>query len=139
MKLSEIKGERAIECIADIIEPIISISQDKAALDLFRGIGSGGAEHTAASLGRAVPALLRSHKREVIAVLAAIEGISAEQYVKKTDLVTMIKSLTELVTDDVFIELFTSAQSGANSLGSAPSNIESPDHGTEAQPNLSDT
>lgn len=114
MKLSNIKGERAIEVIADIVEPVISIAGDKEALELFRG------PQTAETLSKNIPALLRSHKREVIAIFAAIEGVPADEYAAETDVIKLLKSLTELVTDEVFLELFTSAQPDVKQSGPAP-------------------
>ena len=37
MKLSELKGERAVEVIADLIAPITNIAEDQSNLQLFRG------------------------------------------------------------------------------------------------------
>ena len=70
-------------------------------------------------LKKNVPHLLKAHKPEMIAIMAAIEGISAAEYEAKLNLVNFIKDFTELLTDDAFIALFTSAQSGKPS-GSAP-------------------
>ena len=36
MRLSDIKGERTLDVIAEIIEPIANIAEDEAAAELFR-------------------------------------------------------------------------------------------------------
>ena len=72
-----------------------------------------------------LPHLLKSHKEDIIAILAAIEGISAEAYAEKLDLVKLTKDFTELLTDEAFTRLFISAQSGTPS-GSAPESTTAP-------------
>ena len=57
--------------------------------------------------------------------LAAIEGVSPEQYQGVLNLVKLFKDATDLLTDEAFAELFISAQ-GETSSGSAPENTEAP-------------
>ena len=122
MKLSEIKGARTFDVIAEIIEPIASIAEDKELAELFKREkapeGVNPRDIAVKRLKKNVPHLLKAHKPEMIAIMAAIEGISAAEYETKLNLVNFIKDFTELLTDDAFIALFTSAQSGKTS-GSA--------------------
>ena len=115
MKLSEIKGERTIEVIADIIEPVAEIAGDPVAAELFtkKALPEGmtPAAFALQRIKKAVPALLKGHKASIIAIMATLEGVSAEEYAAKLDLVRLVRDLTELLSDDAFSALFTSAQS----------------------------
>lgn len=72
---------------------------------------------------KALPALLKGHKGDIIAILASIEGVSVERYTGALNLVKLMRDATELLTDEAFTALFLSAQS-ENSSGSAQENTE---------------
>lgn len=120
MKLSEIKGARTFDVIADIIEPIANIAEDSG--ELFkREKAPEGVDPRSIILKRLkanVPKLLKKHKADMIAIMAAIEGVSAAEYEASLNLAKLTKDCTELLTDEAFIALFTSAQTESNS-GSA--------------------
>lgn len=120
MKLSEIKGARTFDVIADIIEPIANIAEDSG--ELFkREKAPEGVDPRSIILKRLkanVPKLLKTHKADMIAIMAAIEGVSAAEYEASLNLAKLTKDCTELLTDEAFIALFTSAQTESNS-GSA--------------------
>lgn len=130
MKLSEIRGERVFDVIADLIDPIANIAADPMAADLFtRKPVPEGMTAKAFVLQRVrenAPALLKGRKGDVIAILSAIEGERAEDYAACLDLVKLTRDLAELLTDDAFRELFTSAQSETGS-GSARETTEAPE------------
>lgn len=125
MKLSDIKGERTLDVIADIIDPIANIAEDEAASALFhRGKVPGGMTARKFLLQRvrkAIPALLKGHKNDIITILSVIEGTTAEEYTASLDLVKLTKDAIDLITDEAFTTLFISAQTGGSS-GSAPEN-----------------
>ena len=127
MRLSDIKGDRVFDVIADIIDPIANIASDETASALFkREKLPEGMTAKAFLLGRArkaVPALLKGHKGDIITVLATIEGVSDDNYRASLTLAKLMQDTSELLTDEAFGELFISAQSG-NSSGSAQENIE---------------
>ena len=129
MRLSDIKGDRTLDVIADIIDPIANIAEDSAAAALFRREklpeGETPKGFMLHRVRKHLPHLLKSHKEDIIAILAAIEGISAEAYAEKLDLVKLTKDFTELLTDEAFTQLFISAQSGMPS-GSAPESTTAP-------------
>ena len=122
MRLSDIKGDRVFDVIADIIDPIANIASDEAASALFkREKLPGGMTAKGFLLERArkaVPALLKGHKSDIITVLATIEGVSADDYRASLTLAKLMQDTAELLTDEAFGELFISAQSGTSS-GSA--------------------
>lgn len=127
MRLSDIKGERVFDVIADIIDPIANIATDEAASALFRREklqeGESARSSILSRVRKSVPALLKGHKNDVIAILSAIGGTTASEYKSTLTLAKLIQDATELLTDEAFGELFTSAQSG-NSSGSAKVNTE---------------
>lgn len=125
MRLSDVKGERTLEVIADIIEPIANIAEDEAAAELFQRKqlpeGVSVKKFLLDRARKAVPALLKGHKADIIAILSAIDGVEPEAYRGTLNLVKLIKDCTDLLTDEAFGQLFISAQSEASS-GSAPEN-----------------
>ena len=127
MRLSDIHGERVFDVIADIIDPIANIATDEAASALVRREklqeGESARSSILSRVRKAVPALLKGHKNDVIAILATIGGTTANEYKSTLTLAKLIQDATELLTDEAFGEFFTSAQSG-NSSGSAKVNTE---------------
>ena len=130
MKLSDIKGERTLDVIADIIDPIANIAEDEAASNLFRKErlpeGTTKKSFLLQRARKAVPALLKGHKGDIIAILSTIEGTTKEEYMASLNLVKLAKDAIDLLTDEAFTTLFISAQSGTSS-GSAPESTEAPE------------
>ena len=125
MKLSDIQGERVFDVIADIIDPIANIAEDDAASALFKREklpeGMTVKQFATQRARKALPALLKRHKDDIISILAAIDGVSTDAYKGALNLVKLMRDAAELLTDDAFTELFLSAQS-ENSSGSAQEN-----------------
>ena len=115
MKLSEIKGERTIEVVADLIEPIAVISQNQNARELFTRktvpTGMTSTEFFLQRVRASLPALLKECKDEIITVLATVKGVSAEEYASELNLATLIADVMELVSDQEFLSFFSSAVS----------------------------
>ena len=108
MKLSEIKGDRAVEVIADLIEPIANIASDKECADLFDVKPVKGEDKKVTSrkhLVKKVPMLLKSHKRDVIQIIATLDGKSVDDM----NMFSIAAALIGFVKDEALIELFTSA------------------------------
>lgn len=129
MRLSDVKGERTLEVIADLIEPICNIAEDENAAAMFRKEklpeGMTARKFLLQRAKKSAPALLKDHKEDVISILATIEGTAPEEYAKSLNLVKLLKDTIELLTDETFAALFISAQSGDTS-GSAQANTEAP-------------
>jgi hypothetical protein len=130
MKLSDIRGDRVFDVIADIIDPIANIAEDEKAATMFQREklpeGMTVKQFAMQRARKALPALLKGHKADIIAILAAIEGVSADAYKGALNLVKLTRDTVELLTDDAFTALFLSAQS-ENSSGSAQENTEEAD------------
>lgn len=129
MRLSDIKGERTLEVIADIIDPIANIAEDEEASALFKREklpeGMTAKKFLLQRARKSAPALLKGHKEDIISILAAIEGTTPDEYAGALNLVKLIKDTVDLLTDEAFGALFISAQSGDTS-GSAQANTEAP-------------
>lgn len=130
MKLSEIKGERTLDVIADIIDPIANIAEDEEASNLFRKErlpeGTTKKSFLLQRARKAVPALLKGHKSDIISILSTIDGTTPEEYTASLNLVKLTKDAIDLITDEAFMTLFISAQSGTSS-GSAPESTKAPE------------
>lgn len=126
MKLSEIQGDRTLDVVADLIEPIANIAEAGIAADLFKREklpdGETAKGFLAKRIKKALPKLLKEHKKDLISIMAALDGTSAVEYSASLNMVKLMGDVIDLLTDDVFIGLFSSAQIG-NSSGSAPASM----------------
>lgn len=108
MKLAELKGERAIEVIADLITPIANIATDQDNLQLFKvkkQDGETDRESAIRDLTEKVPVLLKSHKKDILAILCAVNGSNPEEL----SLLDIFHGTAELINDQDFMSLFLSA------------------------------
>jgi hypothetical protein len=94
-KLSEIKGEEALDVLAEIIEPAAEIFTDEAVKKALTE-GKNKLE--------AVKVVLKNHKKAVIAVMAALEGVAAEEY--QPQLLALPAMLLEVLNDPELQKLF---------------------------------
>ena len=108
MKLSEIKGERAIEVIAELIDPIVEIASSGKIQNLFPIVPNEGETPNEAAM-RAIktniPELLKFHKKEVAKTIGILENTEPENL----SLAMIAKGLVDMVSDKSFVELFSSA------------------------------
>lgn len=130
MRLSDVKGERTLDVVADIIDPIANIAEDEVASELFTRKklpeGMTPQKFLLQRARKAVPPLLKGHKKDVITILSTIEGTSPKAYTGALNLAKLFKDCVELLTDEAFEELFISAQNETTS-GSAPESTEAPE------------
>lgn len=120
MRLSDIKGERAIDVIADLIAPITILATDKEIKTMFfvkpaKKDKSGKVDietvkkKLMTNIQTKLPSLLKQHKNEIFAVLSVLEGVSFEKYVETVKLPKLVKDIIECATDPELQSLFTSA------------------------------
>lgn len=111
MKLSDIKGDRVFDVIADIIDPICNIASDKNASDLFRREtppdGMDARDFAAMKVRKAVPALMRGHKADLVAIFAAINGVTPKEYAETVTMASLLKDVTEMLTDSELMAFFS--------------------------------
>lgn len=122
MRLSDVRGERTFDVIADCIGPVANIAGDPTASRLFKRErlpeGKTTTEFMLEKLEESLPALMKDHKKDVIAILSSIEGVSRKKYTESLTMTKLINDCLELLTDEAFLELFTSAQSGTGGSSS---------------------
>ena len=115
-KLSEIRGEDALDILADLIEPASEFGTDKLFAELVRKNDKTGAVRQA----------IKGHKKAVLTIMAILEGEDPKTY--QPSLLRLPTMLIELFNDPELIALFTSGQT-VTSSGSATENTE----GTEQE------
>ena len=118
MKLSEIKGERALDVIADLIDPVGRLLQD----DQFKEI----AQDKKRPRTDTIKYLLKEHKKTVIEILAVINGEDPKTY--EPSLLSLPMMLMDLI-DDPDVAILFGLQGQTTELASTGPATES----TEAQ------
>lgn len=116
MKLSDIKGDRVLDVIADVIDPIANMVQDKDVAAMFERKavpeGMDARDFFAKRMRKGMPILLKGHKADIIAIMAAIEGVTPEQYATSLDLPKLFTDVMELLTDNAFLDFLSSSGTG---------------------------
>ena len=110
MKLGELKGERAIEVIADLIAPITNIAEDQQNLKLFRAEKKEGEtdhEMGVRDFKEKIPNLLKTHKKDVLQILCTLTDSKPEDM----SMIDIMRGTIEIANDQDFISLFLSAVS----------------------------
>lgn len=113
MKLSEIKGDNALDVLADLIDPVCEILVDK---DIETAYNSGDRM-------RAIKLGLKKHKRAVTTILALLNEEDPKTY--KPALLMLPKMLMDVLNDEELMGLFSSqTQTEKTSFGDATENTE---------------
>jgi electron transfer flavoprotein alpha subunit len=111
MKLSEVKGERTFEVIADLVEPIANLAEDKAVMAFFEKKqcpkGKTAREFTIERIRKALPALMRDHKDDIVLILSTIEGVTTEEYTSNLNMAKLMGDVYSLVTDEEFLSFLS--------------------------------
>ena len=97
MKISDYKGEDAIDILADILEPASKIIGDREVSNLVA---------KDANKISIVKYILKEHKRSIIEILAAIDRKSYEEYAESMNLLTLPVKVIELINDKELADFF---------------------------------
>lgn len=112
MRLSDFKGEEALDVLADIIEPITAIISDSEVQELAKKKGTKPVEY--------IKPMIKNHKAELISVLARLDCKTEEEYKENLSLVTLPMQVLELINDPEVQNLFHSqGESKVTSLASS--------------------
>ena len=95
-KLSEYRGEQALDLLADLIEPCADIFSDKE----FRSLATNKESLKAAVY------VLRNKKNSALSVLATLNETTVDKY--DGTLQDMVETLAEALKDPMLKEFFTS-------------------------------
>lgn len=96
MKLSDIKGEQALTAMADLIDPIAEIAQNKILVGLIRG----------KNYAEAVKLGLKKHQKAILTILAILNQQDVDTY--EPSLAEIPKMLLDLFNDKELLDLFQS-------------------------------
>lgn len=96
-KISEYKNEEALDLLADIIEPAAKIFADKEIAKFMHG-----SQRLAA-----VSAAIKGHKKEVLEILARLNGVPVEEYV--CNIFSLPSTLLEVLNDEELLNFFTAS------------------------------
>lgn len=113
-KLSDIKGEDALDVLADILDPATEIMTDNDVVMMAR----------AGENIRAVSTAIKNHKRAVIQILAILDGEDPDEY--RPPLMAIPIKLLEVFNDPDMVQVFSLQGQTANEKlsGSAMENTE---------------
>lgn len=100
IKITDIKGEEAIEVLADVIEPLTAIFADKEMLKLANGDGATAIKY--------ISVALKNHKAEVLQIMARLENKPLEEYKKEVNILTLPMQLLTIANDESVKALFNS-------------------------------
>lgn len=130
MKLSEIKGDRTLDVVAELIDPIATIAEDDAVRALIKREkapkGTDPTKFLIQRLKKGIPGLIKGHKAELVAILSTINGVTPEEYTQTLGILTLTRDVWDLINDTEFLGLFTPAQSDGKQSGSAQESTEAP-------------
>lgn len=99
MKLSDYKGEEALDKLVDLLEPVIEITSDKEIAALAK---------EKPPVFKIVRLAIKNHKKQVIEILAILDGEDPKTYAEKVNLFTLPIKLLEVLNDPELMSLFTS-------------------------------
>ena len=118
MRLSDFKGEAALDVLADIIEPLANILADKEIQALSK-------KENTPVIAMVKPAI-KNHKKDLIEILARLDEKPVDEYEKTMSLLTLPKQVLELLNDPEVQSLFQSqGQITQNSFADSTSAMES--------------
>ena len=117
MKLSDIRGEEALDVLAELVDPAVEIMADEEIAEIVRS--------KQPKIGLVKP-ILKNHKKSLIQIFAALEREDPEEYVKNMNILTLPSMLIDLLNDPAIVELFSSQgqKMEDESSGSATENTE---------------
>lgn len=120
MKISDFKGEKAIDFIGDIIEPAAKIFSDEVVRGLFAPEKNGEKKSKAAIAKH----ICKEYSTEVIEVLAAMNEVSPDEY--NGNPITVLTQVFEILNDPDLMSVFISSEQKTEkkSSGSAAESSE---------------
>lgn len=113
--LSDYKNEEALDLLVEILEPCTELLSDEATLKLLYSKGKRM---------DGVKLMIQNHKRAVIKILAALDGVPASEY--ECGFFVLPTRIIEVLNDKELLSFFTEQQnqSSASASGSATESTE---------------
>lgn len=94
-KLSEIKGEEALDVMAEILTPIVDIVQDE---EVRKGFDT--------NVAKCVAIALKKHKEAIIDIFVTINGKSKEETLSEIDLLSLPSYMIQVLNEPQVQALF---------------------------------
>lgn len=118
MRISDIKGEAALDAFADMLDPAMEIMTDPAISAAYKN-----PETTRAQL---VGLIVKGHKKAVITIMAILDGKDPETYADEINIFTVPAKLMEIINDPEMKSLFPlqAQQKTSESFGPATVNTQ---------------
>lgn len=98
MKISEYKGEQALDLLDAIIEPATEIIADTEVHSLLQN----------SNILKTARYCLKNHRQAVIEIMSALDGVSAEEYLANCSVLTLPLKVVEILNDKELLEVFRS-------------------------------
>lgn len=98
MKLSELKGEEALDALCDLIDPTVEIFADSEILETYK---------TKPKIVL-VKTLIKKHKKNIIEILAILNKKTPEEYEKTMSISSLIKEMLDVANDKELTDFFSS-------------------------------
>ena len=89
MKITDFKGEEALDLLVNIMEPVTIIFADKAVRDAYKSQPKL----------LLVKTVVKSHKAELLEIMAMLNGMSADEYKAVITIPGLIRQMLELIND----------------------------------------
>lgn len=116
-RLKDIKGDRALDIMADILDPVTEIFADEHVAEMYRA----GVNRI-----KLVQYVIKEHKENVITILAMLDDEDPKTY--EVNLLTLPLKVAEVINDPDLNLLFTLQGQEAQALsGSATENTKGTD------------
>ena len=110
MKLSEIKGEKALEVMADLLDPLAEIISDEEIKAVYED-----KDKTYLDVAKLA---IKSHTKALTAILALLDGENPETY--EVSLLSLPKKVMEVMNDPDLKDLFQSQAMTTKGVSSLP-------------------
>lgn len=104
MKISDFKGEKAIDFIGDIIEPAAKIFSDDVVRSLFTP-EKNGEKKTKSAIAKHI---CKEYSTEVVEILAAMNEVSPEEY--NGNPIAVFAQVFEILNDPDLMSVFISPE-----------------------------
>lgn len=104
LRLSDVKGERVFDVIAEIIDPIAEIAGDEQVTAPFNATMSR--EEFVQALRTSVPRLVGAHRDALCTILGSIQGVTKDEYLSTLTMQKLITDVYEVLTDDELMGFF---------------------------------
>lgn len=95
-KLSEIKGEEALDVLAEILDPIVDIWSDE---EVKKG-------YEDKNVAKAVSIAIKKHKEKIIGIFASLDGKTYEEELESINLVSLPADIINVLNEPAIKSLF---------------------------------